>query len=265
MKETAVNAFGVSLTLGLSLYLWRVLYPATDWGVLTLVPLALLLFTGSFWASDAVFRASIKVAVRVESPLAWIVTGRVRALLGSTLFTLIAVPLLAWYAIASTYHEMLLLAFLCCVAPLLFAGVEHKLDDHLTPPFTRATAFSAATIIAVVFFAPVLAWANWNFTPQPVAIQTASLEEALQLGFSQLPERRGWIAEILAPFYALEYAKLWFVVQVESPKWLSFWYSIDTALISIVAARASVVLMSVVQLTAKVKDESKHTSRRAQR
>ena len=103
-------------------------------------------------------------------------------------------------------------------------------------------------LFAAVIFVPVLAWANWNFTPQPVAIRIASLEEALQLGFSLLPERRGWVAELLAPFYLLEYGKLWFVVQVHSPKWFSMWYSVDASLISLVAARASSILMSLVQV-----------------
>lgn len=242
------NALGTSLSLTLTLYLWCVLYPVTDWAVLALLPLAALIFTGSLWTSAAVYGVCMRAAVRGGSPLAWLMTGRLRALLGAAVFTLIAVPLLAWHALSSSYAEVLLLAFLCFVAPLLFVGTEYKLLDHLTPPFARATALSGAMLFAAVMFVPVLAWANWNFMPQPVAIRIASLEEALQLGFNQLPERRGWVAELLAPFYVLEYGKLWFVVQVDSPKWFSMWYSVDASLISLVAARASAILMSLVQV-----------------
>lgn len=244
----AINALGVSVSLTLSLYLWRVLHPVTDMAVIALLPLSALIFTGSFWDSAAVYRACMRAAVQVDSPLAWLMTGRLRALLGAAVFTLVAVPLLAWHAISSTYAELLLLACLFFVASLLFACSENKLLDHLTPPFARTTALSGAMLIAAVFFVPVLAWSNWNFMPQPSAIRTASFEEALQLGFSQLPERRGWVAELLAPFYALEYGKLWFVVQAESPKWFSIWYSVDAALICLVAARASAVLMSLVRV-----------------
>ena len=237
------------MAVTLSLYLWRTLYPATDWAVVALAPLAALLFMGSLWTSAAVYRASMRAAVRWDSTLAWLMTGRVRAFFGATVFTLVAVPLLAWHAISSTYPEFLLVAVLCFIASMLFAGTENKLLDHLTPPFARATALSLAMMIAALFFVPVLTWANWNFTPQPSAIRSAGLGEALQLGFSQLPARRGWVAELLAPLYALEYGKLWFVVQAGSPKWFSFWYSIDAALISFVAGRASAVLMSIVQLT----------------
>ena len=247
MANALVNSAGASLAVTLFLYLWRTLYPATDWAVVALAPLAALLFMGSLWTSAAVYRASMKAAVRGNSPLTWLMTGRVRAFFGATIFTLIAVPLLAWHAISSTYPEFLLVAFLCFIASMLFAGIEHKLLDHLTPPFARVTALSLAMLIAALFFVPVLAWADWNFTPQPSAIRSAGLGEALELGFRELPARRGWMAELLAPFYALEYGKLWVVVQPRSPKWFSFWYSIDAALISFVAGRASAVLMSIVQ------------------
>lgn len=257
MATAAVNSVGVSLAVALSLYLCRALYPATDWAVLSLLPLAVLLFIGTFRSSAAVYRAGMKAAVRGDSSFAWLLTGRLRALFGATAFMLIAVPLLAWYAISSTNAEFLLLGLLCFVASMFFAGAENKLLKHLTPPFARATALTTASLLAALFFVPLLAWANWNYTPQPGAIRSASLEEALQLGLSKLPARRGWVAELLAPLYALEYGKLWFVVQAESPKWFSFWYSIDTALVSILAARASAVLVSLVQLSRGGFDEPK--------
>lgn len=249
MTNKMANALGAVVALNLSLYLWRVLYPATDWAVLALIPLTALLFTGSLWNRAAIHRASIKVAVREESPFMWLMTGRLRAVLGATVFSFAAVLLLAWHTLSSTYPELLLLAFLCFSASLLFAFSEHKLLNHLTPPFARATALLAGTLIATILFVPILAWANWNFTPQPGAIRTTGLEEALQLGFSHLPARRGWVAELLAPFYALEYGKLWFVIQAGSPEWFSVWYSIDAALVSFVAAKASTVLMSLVQVS----------------
>lgn len=260
MKKTLVNALGAGSALILSLYLWRVAYPFTDWALLLLAPLTFLLFTGSFRASAALYHASMKVAVRTGSPLAWVMTGRLRAIVGASLFTLAALVLLAWYAISATYIELWLLAFLCLVAPLVFAGIEHKLSAHLTPAFSRDAALSMATLLTAVLFMPILASANWNFTPHPGAIRSATLQEALKIGFDQLPVRRGWIAELLAPLYAVEYAKLWLVVQPGASKWLSFWYSIDAALVSLIAARASAVLISIVNVSTKVSEIDNQTS-----
>ncbi|MEP3333615.1 hypothetical protein [Sedimentitalea sp.] len=228
--------------------------------MLALAPLTALLFTGLFWSNAAVFRASIKVAVKEGSPLAWLVTGRLRALLGAAAFTVVAVTLLAWHVISSTYPELLLLAVLCLSAALVFEFSEHKFLGHLTPPFARMTALSTGTLVTAGFFIPIVAWANWNFSAHTGEIRTVGLEQALELGLEQMPERGGWIAELMAPFYALEYGKLWFVVQTGAPKWFSFWYSIDAALISVVAARTSAVLMSFVSVEKGRIDDSNITS-----
>lgn len=257
MAKTTINAFGVSLVVILSLYLWRSFYPSTDFAVFFLVPLSVLVFIGSLWAGSAVYRANMKAAVRGDSPFAWLVTGRLRAIFGALIFILVAAPLLAWHAISSTFPEFILFGFLCFIASMLFAGIEKRLLRHLTPAFARATGLTSATLVACAIFIPALAWANWNFTLQPGAIRSASIEQALQLGFDQLPARRGWVAEIMGPLYALEYAKLWFAVQAGSPKWFSFWYSIDAALISVIAARVSTVLMSIVHRTRGDFNESK--------
>ena len=246
MATTVMNALGVSLIVTSSLYLWRSFYLATDLAAFFLLPFSVLVFIGSLCAGSAVHRASMKAAVRGDSPFAWLLTGRIRATFGASLFIIVAAPLLAWHAISSTLLELILFGFLCFVASMLFAGIDKRLLRHLTPAFARAIALTAATLVACAIFIPVLAWTNWNFTLQPGAIKSASLEQALQLGFDQLPARRGWVAEVMAPLYALEYAKLWFVVQAGSPKWFSFWYSIDAALISVIAARVSTVLMSIV-------------------
>ncbi len=107
------------------------------------------------------------------------------------------------------------------------------------------TALSTGTLVTAGFFIPLVAWADWNFTAHSGEIRIVGLKQALELGLEQMPDRGGWVAELMAPLYALEYGKLWFVVQTGTPKWFSFWYSIDAALISVVAARTSAVLMSL--------------------
>jgi hypothetical protein len=252
-----MNALGVSLFVTLSLYLWRIFYPLTDLAVLFMVPLSLFLFVGSFRSSSAVYRAIVNAAVRGDSPYVWLLTGRLRSFLGALIFVFLAMPLLAWHAIASTMAELLLFGVLCFSASILFAVTLKQLLRHLTPAFARTTALTASTLIVSMIFIPLLAWSNWNFTHQPEAIRSVSLGQALQLGFEQLPVRRGLVAELLSPLFAMEYAKLWFVVQDESPKWFSFWYSIDAALISIIAARASAVLTTIAQQARGGSDESR--------
>ena len=248
MANALVNSVGVSVALSLSLFVWRTLYPLSDLAVVALAPLAAFLFVGSFSNSKAANLASVKCAVKGSSPLVWLIRGRIRALLGALALIFVAVPVLGGHALTATNLEFLLIALLSFVVSMLFADAEVKLLNHLRRPFARIAAISLATLIGMLLFAPLLAWIDWNFTPKPAAIRSADFWEAISLGFSHLPERRGWVAELLAAFYALEYAKLWIAVQEEAPKWLTVLYSIDAGLICFVAARAAAVVMSMVQV-----------------
>ena len=43
MTKKAINALGAALLINMSLFIWRGLYPDTDWAVLALIPLMVLL------------------------------------------------------------------------------------------------------------------------------------------------------------------------------------------------------------------------------
>ena len=77
-----------------------------------------------------------------------------------------------------------------------------------------------------------MARVNLNCVLYPGEIRTASLSEAMMHGLQELPRRRGWIAEILAPLYAYEAGKIWVVVQLGSTKWVTILFSLETALVS---------------------------------
>lgn len=76
---------------------------------------------------------------------------------------------------------------------------------------------------------------------------TASFTEAMQSGFHKLPERRGWIAEILAIGYAFEAAELWLIAQLREYPSVTLLFNMDTALFGFLASRASVVITHFVE------------------
>jgi len=240
--SAAVAAFG------LSLYLWRSVYALSDWAVLALVPLAVMLFLGHLRPSLELHQARMRAAIRPESPLLGILTGRFRAILGAMLFVLLAVPLLAWKALTVSPLQAAMFIMLGLVAGAVFVGVQSRLLRHFQRPFLCASAISISTWLAALPFLPVIAWANLNLVAYPGAIRAAtSLSEAAMQGMQMLPARRGWIAELLAPLYAYEAAKLWLVVQMNTSRWLPVLFSVDAALFSFMMARASVVLVAFVQ------------------
>lgn len=76
---------------------------------------------------------------------------------------------------------------------------------------------------------------------------TADFSEALQYGLDNLPERRGWISEILAFGYAFEASKIWLVVQMRNYPQITILFNLDMALFGFLAARASVVITHFIE------------------
>ncbi len=235
------------LLLFLLLYLWRAIYPESDWAALAFLPLLAMLFWGYLSFSAAIYRARLHIAIKPESPLAGILTGKIKAVFGAAIFVLISVPLLAWQALTTDFPEVLALMALCLFANLLFIGLQSGAQSHLHRPFATGAAISLGTWIAAIIFIPIIAWMNWNYASYPGEIRGAGFSEAVILGIQELPQRRGWIAEVLAPMYAYEAGKLWVVVQLGASRWATTLFSLDTALIGFIVARASIILTLLIQ------------------
>lgn len=231
----------------LPLYLWSRVYPWSDWAILLLTPLVAMLFVGHLRASLSLHRARMRAVIRQESGLHGILTGRLRAVLGATLFVLLAVPLLAWKVLALGPVQSALFILVSLVAGAVFIGVQSLLLAHFHQPFIRASAVSISSWLVSLVFVPVIAWVNLNLVLYPGAIRAAaSLADAALYGMQMLPLRRGWIAELFAPLYAYEAGKLWLVVQMHTSRWPAILFSIDAALFSFVIARVSSILAMLI-------------------
>jgi hypothetical protein len=248
MPSNLRNTGVAAVVLLLSLYVWRAAYPLSDWALLALGPLAVLLFLGHLGPGLELHQARMRAAIRPESPLLGILTGRIKATLNAGLFVLIAVPLLAWQGLAPNPVQAAIFIVLCLVAGAVFGGVQSELLVHCHRPYVRTSAVSISTWLVALAFVPVIAWVNLNLVHYPGEIRAAdSLSDAALRGMQVLPVRRGWIAEVFAPLYAYEAGKLWLVVQMSPSRWLAILFSLDSALFSFILARTSVILTAFVQ------------------
>lgn len=242
MTKNTLNVCMAVAALFLPLYLWRITYPVSDWAVLALLPLLLMLFFENLSFSTVIFQARLRAAIKTESPFKSILSGRITAYLGTVSFVVISIPLLAWQALVSSPLEIFILIALSIFSGALFISLKSRLLSHFHYPFADAIAILFGAVIAGVTFTLIMAWINLNFVNYPGEIRTASLPEAIMQGLQDLPRRRGWIAEVLAPLYAYEAGKIWAVVQLGSSKWVTILFSLETALVSFVFARASIIL-----------------------
>lgn len=226
----------------LPLLLWRSLYPVSDWSVLFLAVLAVLLFAGTYSPTAAVYRARLNLMLRARSRFSGLLTGRLHAAVAAIAFSAVALPVLAWQALTATPAEMTALGVLSIAASGLSFGSRAWLQHDFTPHFVRPVAVTTGALVAAVAFLPVLVWINFNLVPRPGAIQTQSLSQAIMAAIGQLPDRRGWIAEILSVLYAFDAAKLWVAAHLRASRWPAILFSLDAALVGFVVARASTTL-----------------------
>ena len=137
------------------------------------------------------------------------------------------------------------------VASYISLRIQDILDAHLRQPYSGAMGLTLGAYLAALMFIPLLAWISWNFVEYRGEFRTADFSKAVTLGMQELPARRGWISEVLAPLYAIEAGKLWLVVQLGSSRWATILFSLDTTLVGFILARTAAIITNFAQVKEK--------------
>lgn len=242
-RTTVLYGFLATACLFLPLLLWKRFYQLSDWAALALLPLLLMLFHASWSLAVRVYLARLQSILIPGSSLSTYLTGRIGAALTATGFVLIAMPLLAWQSLTMTVWELQALLALTLLASCCFLLAKSITVNHFHKPFDSNIVIVVGTWILTVTALPFLAWINWSLVTYPGEIRTQGFVQMVSTSINeQLPARRGFIAELLAPLYAIEAGKLWLVTRLESSRWVAVLFSFDAALISFIFVRASMNL-----------------------
>ncbi len=246
--SNAAIVVATGILLAVPLYLWRILYPSTDWAAVFLAALTVVLFGGCRKPLAAMLRVRFAAMLLEESWIYRRMTGGIWASIRSCVFVAITVPILAWQALSASDPIGLLLVTLCLAASGTALGARVWLQRHLHEPYRVWHGANLGAVIAGMIFLPILAWTIWNHVPIPGEFRTLGFWEAVQFGVAEgLPQRRGWIAEILAVPFAVESAQLWLVAKYGTSVWVTVLYSLYLALVAFVVARASTALACFVE------------------
>ena len=234
-----------TITLVLPLYLWRELYPSSDWALLFLVFLAVVLFIGVFSLTTSLHKTKMKIAVRPTSQFSKFFTGRFYAGFVALVFIGAVLPVLAWQSLIVQPVEAACLLVLSVAAGSASLGINAWLQSHLTSLFAQSAAIKIGAIATAIVFVPILIWINFNYVSHPgefLSKEDISLINAVVFTINEFPPRRGWIAEVLSVFYAMDAAKLWIVVEYKDDRWVALLYVFDSALVSFVVASVSTII-----------------------
>ncbi len=247
MHRSLQNAFAATALTGLSLYVWRIAYISSDWAGLALIPLALVISAGFWPLTLDPWRARLNLALREDSSLRKFLTGRIRAVFLSAIFTFVAVTLMAWQAICASITDAAIMITAFLLSAWIFSSGKHLPLRHFHQPFGRALAASLATWMVALPLTLIIALSTWAWATQPGAMRDAGFQDALQIGLDKLPARGGWIVGILAVPYGYEAAKLWVVVQLREYPIVGALFSLDAALFSFVLCRSAIVISQFIE------------------
>lgn len=209
--------------------------------------MAAMIYLGNWSITVDRWKAERELVLRSGSWLAGWLTGRLGAFLSSTLLVFLLVPALAWNALTMSETEIVVSLALVFASAWLFLWMQSFLARHFVPPFDRIFASGPIAWMVGLPFSVILFVVTWYAQSIPAEMLTEDFSGALRSGLGELPERRGWIAEILAYGYAFEASKIWLVVQMRDYPLIAILFNLDIALFGFFAARASVVMTHFVE------------------
>lgn len=261
MKNTALENEGLAVirqilgvvvvmfVFGLSLLLWKLVFDKGDWAVVTLLPLFFMVYTGCYQVMLRRRRAILLVALRSESYFVRILRGRIFSFVISFVISAVATLVLAFEAITISFPELAVLTSLCLLALGLYKFFTVRLNSHFNDSFLPALCTTLSVVLSGLAMAPIYAWVELKYVFRPGYIDALPLVEAIKETLEQSAVVGGATNEVLSIFYALDSAKLWFVVNAESQNWIAP-HLLTTAYVMIDAAICFLVARSIVAVAA---------------
>ena len=241
--KIATNALAIGSIVFLSMFCFGMIYSGSDLALIAFIPLAVIIIVSSYYIYISQRREILKIAIKEASPLSFVLKGKILSTAGAVFFSFTTIYLLAWYTLSSSFLDVVFAGIISIVTAYFSAITYIYFLKHFTHPFARCYAITCTTVITAFVFIPLMGWWDWNFTQYPLSLQNLSLIETIHLGWRYLPYTSGWLTELLRPMYAIDFFKLWFVIQPNTSSTFSIWYSLDTALAVLVIGRASALIM----------------------
>lgn len=229
----------ITLLFGVSIGLWKVLYPVSPWAALLLLPILGFLFLGVFRNVLDRRRSLILSTVRADSSLFSLFTGSLIPALVATLISSLSLSTVAVHTLLATPIQILALLAIVTVSTLAYTSLVSMFKSHIEP--LALSWFSAATAVFVVSTLCVAPYAifEWSVVERPGFIQMG-FDEAMSAALGQLPRRSDAVNEVISVFLLVDSAKLWLASSFNGTMVPGVLFAAHSALICIVASTCSV-------------------------
>ncbi len=243
------HALASTLLAALSFALWRIAYLYTDWAALALIPFVVVIAYGSWSLAMDPWRAKLHIIVRQESILARFITGKIRAFIITTVFTSVAVIVIALKTLNASNTELLIMLSGFFISAFFVLIYQLRFSQYFHHPFDRSIAVSTVTWFVATPTFLLIAFNKWAL--DPVAgemLDVKNLADVVSIMHHKLPFREGWITTIISIFYSYEAIKIFAVIRFSKYLFVSVIYSLDAALFSYVLCRTAAVSTLLIKL-----------------
>lgn len=231
--------FPITLLFGLSIALWRISYHLSSWSALSLIPIFLFVFFGTFRNALDRRRSLILSTVRTDSSLLGLLTGRLISALAAILISTLSLSTIAVHTLLATPIQIVALLAIVALSTLAYSSLVVICKTHIRP--LALSWFSAATAVFLVFTLLVAPYAffEWSVVERPGFIRLG-FDEAMSEALGQLPRRDDILNRVVSAFQLVDSTKLWLASRFTGTMVPGALFAVHSALICIVVSTSSV-------------------------
>lgn len=245
--QNTTTIFGSVLLISLSISTWKLSSPFGDYSLLSLIPLAIVVFLSSRHLMLDLWEAKHRMIIRKNSGFSRFFHGRIRANIFSVIYAIVTVTALCAEAISSTITYMIAILICAIIASSLYLILKKVLHSQLNHPFHKSFAITYAIAGASILSFGFLSQIAWSLDQYNGFLLTASLTESIQYGLKDLPNENSLISFPLSVFLIIDVIKLWLTIQLNDYAFVVRALAVDIALVSFVISRLSISITYFVE------------------
>jgi hypothetical protein len=234
-----MSCFSITLLFGLSIAFWRISYPFSPWSAISLIPILLIVFLGTFRNVFDKRRSLIISTVRSDSCVLRLLTGKLIPALVALSVSTLSLLTIAFHALLATPIQIAALLAIVAASTLAYSASLSMWRVHIRP--LALSWFSAATavfVISIFSFCPY-AFFERSVVERPGFIRLG-FDEAMSASLAQLPPRSDFLNQAVSVFQLIDSTKLWLASRFTGTMAPGILYAAHSALICIVVATTSV-------------------------
>lgn len=205
-----------SAVILITAFLWRALYEFGDVSLVSLIPLSILMLTGSYITILGSRRASLDSILSESTSVRHWLKGRIVAAVLSLIVTAVGIFLLAYKALVAQSWELLVSVLCVLTTSVFFLKASRMASPHVNQKYLLTAATNMTVVTAGTLFFFVYIYSLWNFQKYPEYILSDSLLVSIERALSELPQGIGPAAGLFEIAAVIEISKSWLVVKSES-------------------------------------------------